>query len=288
MRSIWRRFRPHTTEQAIPAQARHVYDEAQQITAQLPIDRRRIWQRHDVSSLAPYIDDALARAERTADPVQYLAALILQTPRAVLAQKSMDKHSGGFHNREARLFELIAFNDTYVSLILALPSEYYEGCQGHIKQLLDQFCQRVRTPRFSDEQWEAITHGLSREISVYRGARELGYQARMTSRREDAMGVDMVVTDEDGARINLDIKTRSSFHFRLQDLAREGRISELEREEAEKFGHITVKNGHGSEAVMTTLLRIDEETYGRTINFSLERLDKLKTSIEQIATSIAR
>ncbi len=39
---------------------------------------------------------------------------------------------------------------------------------------------------------------------------------------------------------------------------------------------------------MTTLLRIDEETYGRTINFSLERLDKLKTSIEQIATSIAR
>ena len=96
------------------------------------------------------------------------------------------------------------------------------------------------------------------------------------------MGVDMVVTDAEGRSINLDIKTRSSFHFRLQELHREGRVSELEREEAEQFGHSTVVNGHGHEAVTTTLLRIDEETYGRTIDFELERLEPLQLSIEQI------
>lgn len=287
MSTIWRRFRPRGYAAQLPGSG-EIYQAAWQLVEQIPVDRRRMWQRHDVSALVGPIDGALARAEQTGDPVQYLAALILQAPRAVLSQRSMDKHPGGFHNREARLYELIAFNDTYVSLILALPESYYAECNDHIKRLMDQFCRRVRAPRFTNQQWEAITHGLSREISVYRGALSLGYQARMTSRREDAMGVDMVLTGSDGIQTNLDIKTRSSFHFRLQDLAREGRISELEREEAEKFGHITVTNGHGSEAVRTTLLRIDEETYGRTINFAIERLEPLRDSIQQIVTTIRR
>lgn len=109
----------------------------------------------------------------------------------------------------------------------------------------------------------------------------------MTSRRDDAMGVDMVVTDQvRSVSINLDIKTRSSFFYRINTLHQEGRISELEREEAEKFGHITVVNGHGGEAVTTTLLRIDEETYGRTIHFRLERLEPLQAAIGQIIARI--
>lgn len=286
MKHIWRRFRAR--RQMDVGQAGEVYHAAWQLVERVPIDRRRMWQRHDVSGLTGPADDLLRQAGHTNDPVHYLASLIVQAPRAVLAQRSMDRSPGGFHNREARLYELIAFNDTYVSLILALPHEYYPACNQVIKQQLDEFCRRVRVPRFASKQWEAITHGLSREISVYNGAQSLGYEVRMTSRRDDAMGVDMVVTDQDGMAINLDIKTRSSFHFRLQDLTREGRISELEREEAEKFGHLTVKNGHGGDAVTTTLLRIDEETYGRTINFVLERLEPLGTALHQIQGVLRR
>ena len=150
--------------------------------------------------------------------------------------------------------------------MLALDEADYATFNNEAKRLMDRFCKHVNAPCLTNEQWQAITHGLSREIAVYRDALRLGYQARMTSRREDAMGVDMVVADDEGRSINLDIKTRSSFHFRLQDLHNEGRVSELEREEAEQFGHITVVNGHGGAAVTTTLLRIDEETYGRTID----------------------
>ena len=301
MKPIWRRFRPRQgthNDTRVPTRVypsrddvsgkESVYSRAHAVIDQQAIGRGRLWRRHDAHAFDGMIDAVRAQASSSGDPADWLAALVLQAPRAVDAQRSMDTHPGGFHNREARLFELIDFNDTYVSTVLALDEADYATFNDETKRLMDRFCKHVKAPCLTNEQWQAITHGLSREISVYRGALRLGYQARMTSRREDAMGVDMVVTDDEGDSINLDIKTRSSFHFRLQDLHNEGRVSELEREEAEQFGHITVVNGHGSGAVTTTLLRIDEETYGRTIAFALERLVPLKTAIEQITKSIAR
>ena len=148
---------------------------------------------------------------------------------------------------------------------------------------MDRFCKYLKAPCFSNEQWEAITHGLSREIAVYRTAKELGYTVRMTSRRQDAMGVDMVITDaRRGRSLNVDIKTRSSFHFRLKDLVKEGRIPEMQREAAEHNGFCMVINGHGVEAVHTILLRIDEETYGRVLSFRLERPQALAAKLEEI------
>ncbi len=300
MKPIWRRFRPQKNAQNTITPPRvypsrddvsgkeSVYSRAHAVIDQQGIGRGRLWRHHDAHAFDGMIDSLRARAGSSGDSADWLAALVLQAPRAVDAQRSMDKHPGGFHNREARLFELIDFNDTYVSTVLALDEADYATFNDETKRLMDRFCKHVNAPCLTNEQWQAITHGLSREISVYRGTLRLGYQARMTSRREDAMGVDMVVTDDEGHSINLDIKTRSSFHFRLIDLHREGRVSELEREEAEQFGHITVVNGHGNGAVVTTLLRIDEETYGRTIAFALERLEPLKTAIEQITKSIAR
>lgn len=291
----WRRWRAKGNESRVGGD---VFARAEQeVTSTL---QRVLWsdaRRVRVDQLEQPINVLLSQTERFHDEqtgsseqaVVWLAALIMQAPRAVLAQRQMDAHPHGYSNKQARLYELIAFNDTYVSAILSLPEQYHPQCNDRIKQVMDQFCRRVKVPCLTNEQWEAITHGLSREIAVYHGALALGYRARMTSRREDAMGVDMVVTDEQtGMNINLDIKTRSSFHYRLQDLHNEGRITELQREEADQFGHITVRNGHGSESVVTTILRIDEETYGRVIDFTLERLEPLKTAIEQIANQIQR
>lgn len=281
MSNIWRRFRPSVTYHRVPQG--DVFRRAREIVDALPVPKRRLWQRHDYSELNNMVHDQLQRAHTTSQPEHYMAALILQSPRSIMAQKSMDKHPHGFHDKEARLDELITFNDTYESLILALPMTARHGANDQIKLAIDDFCRQVHAPKFSGEQWEAITHGLSREIAVYLGARSLGYSAEMTSRHQDAMGIDMVIAHAtNGRSINVDIKTRSSFHFRLKDLTSEGRISEMQREAAEHAGFCMVVNGHGDEQVHTTLLRIDEETYGLIQDFEISRLDVLGDKIAEI------
>ena len=277
MRPIWRRFKPSVTRH-YPV-ATEVYKRAQEIIDAVSIEKRRMWQKRDYSQL----EEPIRRLSESPEVESLLAALVLQAPRAVMAQRRMDDHPHGFHDKQARLYELIAFNDTYVSMILLLDDSYYTGVNDQLKFMMDRFCKRVKSPCFDNKQWEAITHGLSREIAVFRGIKELGYQTHMTSRQQDAMGVDMVVINPRNNRpVNFDIKTRSSFHFRLKDLASEGRISEAQREAGEHAGFCMVVNGQGDEQVHTTLLRIDEDTYGQVQHFKLDRLDALQEKLDQI------
>lgn len=278
---LWQQFRPARV--ARYHQIDDVFSRASDIVYGLPIPKRKIWIRKNYQALNPLIASALLEAQNQHASEHYVAALVLQAPRAVVAQRRMDGHPNGTHDKHRRIDELISFNDTYVSLILSLHDDDREQANDRLKQLMDRFCRYLKAPCFSNEQWEAITHGLSREIAVYRTAKELGYDVRMTSRQQDAMGVDMVVTDSrSGRSINLDIKTRSSFHFRLKDLAKEGRIPEMQREAAEHAGFCMVVNGHGDEAVHTILLRVDEETYGRIDAFRLERPQALAAKLEEI------
>lgn len=264
-------------------QINDVFTRGSDLVYQLNIPKRKFWQRREYSLLSTAINDMMATAEQQHLAEYFVASLILQAPRSAMAQKNMDHYPHGFHEKHQRLDELIFFNDTYVSLILALRDDDREQANDRLKQLMDRFCKYLKAPCFSNEQWEAITHGLSREIAVYRTAKELGYEAHMTSRRQDAMGVDMVITDSRLEKsINLDIKTRSSFHFRLKDLVSEGRISEMQRESAEHNGFCMVVNGHDDEAVHTTLLRIDEEAFGRVLSFRLERPQVLAEKLADI------
>jgi hypothetical protein len=277
MRQIWRRFKPSVVRH-YPV-ATEVYKRAQEIIDAQPIEKRRMWQKRDYSQL----EEPIRTLSESPHVESLMAALVLQAPRAVAAQRRMDDHPHGFHDKQARLYELIAFNDTYVSLILLLDDSYYTGVNDQLKFMMDRFCKYVKSPCFDNKQWEAITHGLSREIAVYRAIKELGYEVRMTSRQQDAMGVDMVmIHPKNGRAINLDIKTRSSFHFRLKDLASEGRISEAQREAGEHAGFCKVVNGHGDEQVHTTLLRIDEETYGQVQHFRIDRVVTLQEKLRML------
>lgn len=277
MRPIWRRFKPSVTHH-YPA-ATDLYKRAQRIIDEQPIEKRRMWQQRDYSQLDPAIMKLLA----STDVEDQLAALVLQAPRAVAAQRRMDEHPHGFHDKQARLYELIAFNDTYVNIILMLDESYYTGVNDQMRYMMDRFCKRVKSQCFSNKQWEAITHGLSREIAVFRAIKALGYETHMTSRQQDAMGVDMVVINpRNGRPVNFDIKTRSSFYFRLKDLASEGRISEAQREAGDHAGFCMVINGHGDEQVHTTLLRIDQETYGLIEHFKIKRTDILQEKLTTI------
>lgn len=251
----------------------------------------RRWRRHtDFHYLQPLIDEAEQRAiyaaqhsEPQALAAARLEATVLRAPGAVLAQIHMDKHKHSYRNRAARVLELIDFNDAYVSTVLATPSGHLHTFNDELKRLIDWFCKRVGAWTFSDEQFEAITHGLSREIAVYNAAKTAGFTPVMTTRTEDALGIDMHITDQaTGRRIHVDTKTNSAFHYRLIDLLREGRLTQADIELAEQRGFTAVMNGHSEERVRVMLWRIDQATLGTIQDFAFERADMLIAELTAI------
>ncbi|HMQ95820.1 MAG TPA: hypothetical protein PKD19_01235 [Candidatus Saccharibacteria bacterium] len=199
----------------------------------------------------------ILRAKQRGDSVSLLALLIVQTPSAVRAQRSIAKKFGGYLNRQAKVFELIDFNDTFVELVLSLPEKDIPDFNDRLKIELERFCRKMHTQPFSDKELEAIIHGLSREIAVYRGAKAEGYVAKMTSRVQDAMGVDMIVTDPESKKsIGIDIKTRSAFHWRLVNLARQETITDHTLEQCEQAGFCRIHNSRDKRS-STVLFRID-------------------------------
>ncbi len=274
----WRRWQPRLKNQkTIPLtdpSKGNVFNIVETRLTRLPLSRH-LWKRHhDLSVLADYIAEAKhvayqSHGERRAEDWLYLLAL--SAPRAAVAQESMDEHPHGYHNKEARLYELIDFNDAFVAAVLVLPKQLLPAATQSIRQLLDMACKKVGTRCFSDEQYEAIVHGLSREIAVYQGLLAEGYEAEMTNRTGDALGIDMRVIDPKTMRVvNIDIKTRSSYHYRMQQLLREGRLDEESYLMADRNGFAIVFNGHDSQRTKVVVWRIDHEVVGEVVDFAFK------------------
>ncbi len=260
----WHRFRPHQRKVVVADSSDDHYVRAQQyVFRQLPRHPRI----HHVNNLI----DRLRREALAAhhdETYKWLAALMVQAPRAAEAQIQMDKHHHGYHNKQERLYELIDFNDTFVAVVLALSPLERTVFAERAKQLCDDMCLKTHVTTFTDEQWQAITKGLSREIAVYLAAENTGFDAHMTTRTQDALGIDMQVRDPETRRyINIDCKTTAAFRHRLDDLVREGRIAPREQIEADERGYIVVANGHGEERAEIVLLDIRPDLYGKIVDF---------------------
>lgn len=290
---MWRRFGGYFERRDARARAGQgeVFAAVEQkLRNEVRIPKKR-WNRHtDFTYLKTLVDEATTRAkyaDGNSDPLHaaeaWLEALILQSPQAALAQVQMDKHKHSYHNREARVLELIDFNDAYVQAVLALPPAHFHDYNEDLKRLVDWFCKRVGAWTFSSEQFDAITHGLSREIAVYNAVRAAGYDAVMTNRADDAFGIDMYITDRStGRRISVDTKTNSAFHYRLIELLREGRLNDADLDLAERKGYAAVINGHGEDKIRVVLWRIDHGTLGTINDFSFEHPHKLIDELGQI------
>ena len=280
----WRRFMPRRrgliNDQTSYEQGT-IYSQARQIVSNSLHATRSIDER-DHSAIARTSRAAVfLRQTEKSDVVHSLALLLLQTPAAVRAQQEMDSHRGGYRNREARLFELIDFNDTFVDTVLLLDASDLDNFAERLRQEQAFFCSSLGVANFSEEQFEAITHGLSREIAVFRGAKKEGYIVRMTSRVQDARGIDMVITDPKSKKsINVDVKTRSAFHFRVLDLERRNRMREEERMRCEIAGFCTISNNHKRSAQDTVLLQISTSRLGEIVNFSFKDTKALAKLIE--------
>ncbi len=266
-----------------PGTVEHIlHDEVSQL-------RRRMRGRLRASQLDEPIEELKHRLELLHGPRKTIvleALVVLQAPRAALAQDEMDAHKHGYHDRNKRLFELIDFNDSFVDAVLAQPPDKLPHFAQHIKHQMLTFSKHYKLPSFSDEQYEAIVRGLSREIAVFLGAQLEGYEVHMTSRAADAFGVDMVVFDpESGKTVNIDCKTPSAFRHRLGELVHEGRISEDDFYTADENDFVTVTNHHDNREIRVTTMCIRPEHLGEIVDFQFVDTNKLGELIRKILIS---
>jgi len=275
-RRHWRHFFPRRNASPITPQT-HTNDSIF-VRARTVLDTIAIGS---VESLDSFINERKRIEEK--DSVSWLVLLILQAPRAARAQYSMDEHPHGYHNRKQRLYELIDFNDTFVETVLSLPESELATFVESLKEAIDTFCLRLRTQTFSTKQYQAITHGLSREIAVYRAALIHGFEVAMTPRAVDAFGVDMQIRSLDkGKYINVDCKTTSAFHFRLKDLVHQGRISFDNQAEAEVKGYWEITNRGKGREMRIILLRISQDELGEIHAFSFADESTLIARLQHI------
>lgn len=209
------------------------------------------------------------------DAAHFVALIILQTPGAARAQKAMDKHHGGYENRQARVFELIDFNDTFVDAVLALAEKELNDFTERLWSEMQTFCAQQRLDCFTEDEYRAIVHGLSREIAVFRAAKKCGYEARMTSRLQDSKGVDMIITDPETKKsLAIDIKTSAAFHWRIVDLKKRGRLNEEQHLECELAGFCKLAHHkNDNNRYEPLLLRISTSRLGEIKNFDFVTFD---------------
>lgn len=226
-------------------------------------------------------------ATKLEQQANYRWLVILQTPRAALAQQQMDSHKHGYHHREKRLYELIEFNDTFVNYVLATPHVQLPGLADQLKRDMAEFCRKLKTPMFSDEQYDAIVRGLSREIAVYRTARYHKFDVRMTSRVDDAFGIDMIITQpETGKVLNIDCKTPAAFRHRLEDLVHHERIDEADLLQGDRQGFLTITHRRDDEFVPVTLFCILPDRLGEISDFTFDEPERLKVALDTMFATV--
>jgi len=282
----WRRFRPRAMR---PGPADVFTVAGSRLEQRLESVYGRGWPNVRAEQLDEAIDAQRRLIGSLGSPIDWLVLVILQAPRAARAQQQMDRHPHGYNGRQTRLYELIDFNDAFVSTVLALPAAQLVGFTDKLHSEVSRFCHQVGARMFEPEQWEAIVRGLSREVAVYRAAQAAGYDVDMTDRRTDAFGIDMVISDpETGKSVNVDCKTPSSYFLRLQELVRDGRLAEDVAIRADQSGHCMVvheRDGVGTEVV---LLRISPEVFGEVEDFAFTNQRGTAGMIRQILTDYGR
>lgn len=280
IRGGWRRFRPRNVIERAAEHSSPLDDPFEE--AAVLIDRL-LKLNHTMERA---IDAIEHRAALAPTAPQLIAQLILMTPRAAQAQQKLDAHSRGWYDKKARVLELIDFNDTFVASVLALPESRRHEFVPRIHSMMSDFCQRQRTPMFLDGQFSAIVHGLSREIAVYLAAQDEGFDVLMTSRSDDAFGVDMQIRDRsNGKYINIDCKTHSSYFFRLRELVRQRRLATKDATQAQERGFVRIINRHDNDRVPVILLRIDHTILGNIVDFRFTNTFKVVDILDQILTT---
>lgn len=270
----WRRFRPRLMTNSYVYSDAAVYGRGTALEKALRLAEIYTQQNPTIEQA---VDQLKTKVSLATSPVRLLALALLLTPQASRAQAMMDAHKNNFHDRKSRLFELIDFNDAFVAAVLSLDKSEEAGFAEHFRAAQKTYAKKHKTPLFTEGQWSAIVHGLSRETAVYFAAQNAGFDVIMTTRTDDAFGVDMQIRERgNGAYINVDCKTHSSFFFRLKELVRQKRLTQDEAIKAQETGYCLIENCRDYSCARVVLLRIDHTMLGDIVDFRFA--DEVKTA----------
>ena len=235
---------------------------------------------HDLDRRISQVHETFRRSRLSRDG---LISILTQAPRASLAQAQMDTSHHGYANKHERLYELIDFNDTIVDTILTMDDSSRAQFDERTKRSVDRICKRVGAPGFDETQWRAIIRGLTREVAVYLAAKSHGFVVYMTDRTRDALGIDVQVKDPESDRyINIDVKTPSSFRYRLDELAREGRLSERERIVGDERGFIIEHTGRGVLKTQVIVLCILPDKFGDLADWQFVDSEPMRATLSKL------
>lgn len=280
----WRQFRPRRIVEKLKGiPARPIVEDDIFHDVGDYVARRAPHRRLKPGQLKSLVKELRGRAESSGRAEDWLATLYAQGPQAADAQQQMDQHPHGYRDKEARVFELIDFNDTFVSTIFAMDEHDRSQFAIKAKQGLDRICSQAHSALFSDEQWTAIVRGLTREIAVYRAARDRGFDAMMPNRTADALGIDLQIRDPESQRyVNIDVKTPSSFRHRLEELVQEGRMTDRELLEADKTCYAIEHNGRGDRAIEVIVLCLLPDKFGEFGDFRLLNSEPMREMLNYL------
>jgi hypothetical protein len=118
---------------------------------------------------------------------------------------------------------------------------------------------------------------------VYSAAKGAGFNAWLTDRAHDALGVDLQVQDpEDGRYINIDVKTPSSFRHRMEQLVHEKRLTERELVIGDQQSYIIEENGHGRNRVQIVVLCILPDLFGDLADWRFVNPEPMRQMLNQL------
>ena len=140
--SGWRRFRPTVRTRREAARPKLIAGMHARLD-ELLSERGGAHAYEDIDRLDGLVEKQVSRVISYPTATEWLTLLILRAPGAARAQHQMDKHPHGYRNQQARLFELIDFNDAFVSTVLALSDDQRRGFIEAVKREIDAFCERV-------------------------------------------------------------------------------------------------------------------------------------------------
>lgn len=258
-------------------------DRADVFEKALDIAESNIPKRAKAYEITSVVNRLREKADTSRDPIDMLASLFIQAPRASIAQRKMDENRHNYHDKNNRLFELIDFNDTFDLSVLLVNQNERKVFAVRAKEGCDEVCKRVQAPCFSNDQWESIIRGLGREIAIYLAAKNSGFDVYMTARTQDAIGIDMQIRDPASGRyINIDCKSHPSFRRRLEDLAHEGRLTDDEIVQADEVGYCITLNGPSNDRKEVVLLAVLADFYGEIENFEFVDVNPIREKLNEI------
>lgn len=169
-----------------------------------------------------------------------LAALMLSLPNATEAQNRIDHHRSVHKPQDVAT--LSRFNSEIAGVLARMPGAMMDEFPDRLRKRSENVLQNQLGLEVMDERNINITMaGARREAAVLRALHETmpdDWIVRQTNTAEDVRGTDLVIYNDEGRELRVDVKSRHGFDHEIEDLRARQAITHEQAERAMDTGFI--------------------------------------------------